>query len=299
MVIWTTRVVSWSNGWGVTCLTRHEPPAILSAPVSADLFTRAAPGGGAAEATQLGFDRDALKLLYTGMLITRRVEPAQAGSEATAIALAAVLGHDDVVSPTERDLGFWLARGHMPSEAVTRPQMVDAGILRASAEVMVGCALAFAVKSEARVAVACLSDSDCAHGAVHEAMNVASTRRLPVVFVIENGQAGTGTFACATLAARGSAYGIPGVVCDGTDILAVYRELRLALERARSGGGPTLLELITLTAQAPVAAEVREAWRALDPVDRMQTLLRDQANLTDEEHAAIEREVDAAVSDAS
>ena len=82
-------------------------------------------------------------------------------------------------------------------------------------------------------------------------MNFAGVRRLPVVFVIDNNQFAYSTpthlnFASSSLAARGPAYGFEGVVVDGTDVLAVYREARAAIERARSGGGPTALELMTL-----------------------------------------------------
>ena len=107
------------------------------------------------------------------------------------------------------------------------------------------------MRGEPRVALGWLGDGSSAHGTAHESMNFAGVRRLPVVFVIDNNQFAYSTpthlnFASSSLAARGPAYGFEGVVVDGTDVLAVYREARAAIERARSGGGPTVLELMTL-----------------------------------------------------
>ena len=117
--------------------------------------------------------------------------------------------------------------------------------------VAVGAALAFQIRREPRVAVAWSGDGAMARGDAHEAMNLAGVRKLPVVFIVDNNQYAYSTpnrleFACEHLADRAAAYGFEGVVVDGCDVLTVYREAHAAIEKARAGGGPTLLELVTL-----------------------------------------------------
>ena len=111
---------------------------------------------------------------------------------------------------------------------------------RRSCPVAVGAALAFRVRGEPRVALGWIGDGSSANGTAHESMNFAGVRRLPVVFVIDNNQFAYSTpthlnFASSSLAARGPAYGFEGVVVDGTDVLAVYREARHG-DRARALG---------------------------------------------------------------
>ena len=93
------------------------------------------------------------------------------------------------------------------------------------------------------------------------------------------------------IADRAAAYGFDGVVVDGTDVLAVYREAKRAIEKARDGGGPTLLECLTLRMEGHavhddafyVPKEMFEQWAAHDPIERYRTWLRDHAGLTDDE----------------
>ena len=120
-----------------------------------------------------------------------------------------------------------------------------------------------------------------ARGDAHEGMNLAGVRRLPVVFVIDNNQWAYSTpahlgYAVEHLADRAAGYGFEGVVVDGTDVLAVYREARRAIEKAREGGGPTLIESVTLrmeghavhddasTCQARCSRSGRDATRSSD-----------------------------------
>src|SRR4029077_12834439 len=170
--------------------------------------------------------------------------------------------------------------------------------------VAVGAALAFRLRGEPRVALGWLGDGSSAHGTAHESMNLAGVRRLPGVLVIDNNQFAYSTptylnFASASLAARGPAYAFEGVVVDGTDVLAVYREARAAIERARSGGGPTALELITLRMEgdavhddaAAVPPEMHARWAEQDPVRRFVAWMRTHAELGDDELAALEQGV--------
>jgi pyruvate dehydrogenase E1 component alpha subunit len=166
--------------------------------------------------------------------------------------------------------------------------------------VAVGCALAFRIREEKRVAVGWLGEGSAARGDAHEAMNFAGVRRLPVVFVCDNNQWAYSTpthleYATEHIADRAQAYGFEGVVVDGTDVLAVYREARRAIERARAGGGPTLLECLTLRMEGHavhddafyVPKDMFEEWARRDPLERFRGWLRANADLSDEEEAEI------------
>jgi pyruvate dehydrogenase E1 component alpha subunit len=131
-------------------------------------------------------------------------------------------------------------------------------------------------------------------------MNFAGVRRLPVVFICDNNQWAYSTpthleYACETLADRAQAYGFEGVVVDGTDVLAVYRETRRAIEKAREGGGPTLIESQTLRMEGHavhddafyVPKELFERWAERDPIERFRTWLRGNVDMTDDEEDEI------------
>ena len=123
--------------------------------------------------------------------------------------------------------------------------------LPAMIPVITGIALAFQLRREERVAIGWCGDGAAARGDMHESMNLAGVRRLPIVYIIDNNQYAYSTpnrlsFACEHLADRGPAYGFEGIVVDGTDVVTVYREAQRAIEKAREGGGPTIIELITL-----------------------------------------------------
>jgi pyruvate dehydrogenase E1 component alpha subunit len=172
--------------------------------------------------------------------------------------------------------------------------------LPAMLPVAVGCALAFRIREEKRVAVGWFGEGASARGDAHEAMTLAGTRRLPVVFVCDNNQWAYSTpthlgYAIEHLADRAAAYGFEGVVVDGTDVLAVYREAKRAIEKARAGGGPTLIESVTLRMEGHavhddafyVPKELFEEWAKRDPVERFRSWLRDNADLADEEEDEI------------
>ena len=151
--------------------------------------------------------------------------------------------------------------------------------LPAMLPVAVGCALAFRIREEKRVAVGVVRRGLVAQrGDTHEAMNFAGVRQLPVVFVCDNNQWAYSTpthleYAVEHLADRAQAYGFEGVVVDGTDVLAVYHEAKRAIEKAREGGGPTLIECLTLRMEGHavhddafyVPKELFEQWAAARP----------------------------------
>ena len=167
--------------------------------------------------------------------------------------------------------------------------------LPAMLPVAVGCALAFRIREEKRVAVGWFGEGASARGDAHEAMKFAGVRKLPIVFVCDNNQWAYSTpthleYAVEHLADRAQAYGFEGVVVDGTDVLAVYREAKRAIEKARAGGGPTLLECLTLRMEGHavhddafyVPKELFEQWAERDPVERFRTWLRENADMTDD-----------------
>jgi pyruvate dehydrogenase E1 component alpha subunit len=177
--------------------------------------------------------------------------------------------------------------------------------------VAVGCALAFRLREEKRVAVGWFGEGASARGDAHEAMNFAGVRRLPVVFVCDNNQWAYSTpthleYACEYVADRAKAYGFDGVVVDGTDVLAVYREAKTAVDKAREGGGPTLIECLTLRMEGHavhddasyVPKEMFEEWAKRDPIERFRTWLRENADFSDEEEDEIRAEVKKLLNDA-
>jgi len=187
---------------------------------------------------------------------------------------------------------------HMADEKLGLISMVSH--LPAMLPVAVGCALAFRIRNEPRVSVGWFGDGSSARGDTHESMNFAGVRKLPVVFICDNNQWAYSTpnhleYACEHLADRAAAYGFEGVVVDGTDAVAVYREARRAIEKARQGGGPTLIESVTLRLEGHavhddasyVPKELFAEWADRDPVERFRAWLRDQVAMTADEDEAI------------
>src|SRR5205085_2510487 len=250
-----------------------------------------------------------------------------AGNEPAAVGVATAMRPEDVGTPLHRDMGVHITRGVEPWRIfanymgrVDGPakgrdgnvHMADARLgliamvshLPAMLPVAVGCALAFRIREEKRVAVAWFGEGASARGDTHEGMTLAGVRKLPVVFVCDNNQWAYSTpthleFATEHVADRAQAYGFEGIVVDGTDVLAVYREAKRAIEKARAGGGPTLLECLTLRMEGHavhddafyVPKQMFEEWAKSDPIERFRTWLRDNANMTDEEEDEVGGEV--------
>ena len=225
----------------------------------------AEPSGSLQEVREWGLDREDLLQIYRNMLVTRGVEErghilyrqgkipgsfyTGRGNEASAVGVASAMGPDDVGTPLHRDMGVHITRGVEPwrifaqymgrADGPTRGKdgnvhMADARLgllamvshLPAMLPVAVGCALAFRIREEQRVAVAWYGEGASARGDTHEGMNFAGVRRLPVVFICDNNQWAYSTpthleYAVEHLADRAAAYGFDGVVVDGTDVLAV------------------------------------------------------------------------------
>jgi pyruvate dehydrogenase E1 component alpha subunit len=152
-----------------------------------------------------------------------------------------------------------------------------------------GAAMALKVRGEKRCVLTFIGDGGTSEGAFYEAINLAGARSLPVVFVIVNNKYAisvpiTSQTSCATLAQKAIAAGIPGVQCDGNDVIGVRHLVSQALAIARNGGGPTLIEAITYrlsdhttaddASRYRPAEEVKNAWK-VEPLIRFRKYLTD------------------------
>lgn len=259
----------------------------------------------------------------------------EAGAVGTAYALrrrADATG--DVIAPAIRDLGAMLMMGAAPAD-VMKQYMARAGgptggretnvhfsdydrgfvglisHLGVMVEVMAGVALSFKVRGQDRVALAYAGDGMTSTGGFHEGFNLAAAQRLPLVVVVEsNGYAySTPTrmqSAVESFTDKAEGYGVRGESVDGNDVVATYEAARRAVDHARSGRGPTLLELMTYRrkghaehdAQSYLPDGELEAWEARDPVTLFETRLLSEDGATEADLDAIrgrvEREVESA-----
>jgi TPP-dependent pyruvate/acetoin dehydrogenase alpha subunit len=195
------------------------------------------------------------------------------GQEAVPAGVCAALREDDYITSTHRGHGHVIAKGlsfdRMMAELYGRTtgyckgkggsmHIADFsqgvlganGIVGAGIPIATGAALSAQMRRSGQVVVAFFGDGATSQGAFHEAANLAAVWNLPVVYVCENNLYAVSTpvsrqMRVNSVAQRAAAYGFPGVTVDGNDPLAVYEAARAAVERARSGGGPTLLECRT------------------------------------------------------
>ncbi|PIW20016.1 MAG: hypothetical protein COW34_02840 [Armatimonadetes bacterium CG17_big_fil_post_rev_8_21_14_2_50_66_6] len=175
-----------------------------------------------------------------------------------------------------------------------------------------GMALGFKLQKTGQVVCCFMGDGAVNEGAFHEGVNMAAIWDLPVVFICENNKYGASTpveqvVKLEKLADRAHGYGIPGVTVDGMDVLAVHEAIAPAVERARSGGGPTFVECETYRFIGHSRSDTRgyrsreeEAeWKARDPIARLAAQLKESEQATDEAltaiAAAVEEELEQAV----
>jgi TPP-dependent pyruvate/acetoin dehydrogenase alpha subunit len=310
----------------------------------------AEPVSSLSEIKEVGLDREDLLGVFRHLVLTRGIEErghilyrqgkipgsfyTGRGNEAAAVGVATAMGAEDVGTPLHRDMGVHVVRGVEPwrifaqymgkEDGPTKGKdgnvhMADSRLgliamvshLPAMLPVAVGCALAFRIREEKRVAVGWFGEGAAARGDCHEAMNLAGVRRLPVVFICDNNQWAYSTpthleYASEHVADRAEAYGFDGIVIDGTDVLAVYRETKKAIEKAREGGGPTLLELLSLRMEGHavhddasyVPREMLEEWAKRDPLERFRSWLRENADFSDDEEDEIRGEIKKLLNDA-
>lgn len=191
----------------------------------------------------------------------------------------------------------------------------ESGILASALPVAVGAALGSRMKGNDRVVVAFFGDGASNEGACHEAMNLASIWKLPVIFLCENNQYAVttnfkDTVAVENISDRASAYNMPGILVDGQDVIAVNETVREAVARGRSGAGPSLVEARTYRYEEhsegmnrilrePYRSEEEVAyWKSRDPIALHSKLLVEQGIASQEEVDSVQAEVKSAIEEA-
>jgi TPP-dependent pyruvate/acetoin dehydrogenase alpha subunit len=258
------------------------------------------------------------------------------GEEAVASGVCAHLGLEDVVFSTHRGHGHALSKGVTPRELIAellgrvtgcshgrggsmhlfKPEtgmFGSSGIVGPSITLAAGAAYTFKLLKQERISVAFFGDGAVNNSSFHEGINLATAWNLPVVFVCENNLYATEIpFAATTknprVADRAQVYGLPGMAVDGNDIIAVYQAAGEAVRRARSGGGPTLLECHTYRTRAH-AEGMREAgyrtqeeiatWKARCPIKTFEDRLLAEQAVTQTELDQIGAEVKVLIEDAT
>jgi 2-oxoisovalerate dehydrogenase E1 component alpha subunit len=255
------------------------------------------------------------------------------GEEAIAVAAAAALDRDDMHFPTYRQQGLLIARGYPLTDMMCQiysnrgdklkgrqlPIMYSdkahgffsiSGNLATQFPQAVGWAMAAAIKGDSRICMGWVGDGATAEGDFHSAMTFAAVYNAPVVLAVVNNQWAISSFSGiagaerATFAQRAVGYGIASLRVDGNDALAVYAAVQWAAERARSNGGPTLIEFFTYRAEGHSTSDdpsgyrpmnEAKAWPLGDPIERLKAHMLAIGEWDEERHAAMTAECDAAV----
>ena len=282
-----------------------------------------------------------LKEMFRGMLYARRVDerllklqrqgrigtfPQSTGHEAISLGSAMNINLDDWHVPAYRELAGFLYRGWslegiliywMGYEEGARPPegVNDTPIAVPIASQLLhaaGLGMAANIDGDKKVVMTYFGDGASSEGDCHEALNFASVFQAPVVFVCLNNQYAISVplskqMNCQTIVQKAVAYGMPGIKVDGNDILAVYQASKEAVERARNGGGPTLIECLTYrytphtTADDPSRyrdeAETQR-WIAKEPLIRFEKYLKEKGVLSDAEIKVIDDEIEQVINEA-
>lgn len=234
------------------------------------------------------------------------------GQEAIAVGSCIDLRPDDVVCPSHRDMGAFLIRGmelrtvlaqymgrktgatrgkdgNMHMGDLSKGLIAFVSMLGDNVPVAAGIGLSFKMRGQDRVALCFFGDGATSRGDWHEGVNIASVLKAPVVFVCNNNQYAYSTplerqMAVENVADRAEAYGMPGEIVDGNDILAVWDAANRAIQNARAGEGPALIECKTfrMTGHSAhddagyVPPELFEYWEERDPIRRFERVLLDR-----------------------
>lgn len=257
------------------------------------------------------------------------------GQEAIAVGVALALEERDYIVPTHRNLGVWTTR-KVPLRPLFCQLMGRAGgytkgrdrtfhfglpqerivgmISHVGAMLPVACGLGFAAqyRDEDCVTAVFVGDGASREGDFHEAMNLAACWKLPVIFVLENNGYGLSTptseaMAVEHLADAAAGYGMAGERVDGNDFMEVYRSVTAAARLARTGGGPTLLEMKTFRVRGHeeasgvkyVPPELIEEWMSRDPVERFRAAMLEEEIMSREQIEAVQTRLEAEVDDAA
>ena len=213
-----------------------------------------------------------VKFLFLEGIMPGTIHQCQ-GQEATAVGVCSALNNDDVITSTHRPHGHCIAKGmpindmmaelfgkttgcckgkggSMHMGDLSRGIVPAIAIVGGGIPVATGCALAFKMRGENRVAACFMGDGATNEGVFHESLTMGAIWKLPVIYVIENNLYGASTPVgmvnmVKNLSEKARTYGMPGLTIDGNDPLAVHEAAKGAAERARNGEGPSLLELLT------------------------------------------------------
>jgi TPP-dependent pyruvate/acetoin dehydrogenase alpha subunit len=258
-----------------------------------------------------------------------------AGEEAIAAGVCGALGDNDYVTSTHRGHGHSIAKGvdlnammaeifgksagvcrgkggSMHIADVGKGMLGANGIVGAGIPLAIGAALSAKVRKTGGVAIAFFGDGASNQGAFHESVNIASILKLPVIFVIENNGYGEATpveyhVNIRDLAVRAASYGVPGVIADGMDFFDVFEKASTAIERAKRGEGPTLIECKTyryfghyvgdpLTYRTKEETEKVRASR--DPIDGFEKRVVSEGKVSASELRAVDDQVSKAIAEA-
>jgi len=258
------------------------------------------------------------------------------GEEAVSIGQGLAFDDRDMLFPSYRNQGLYILRGtglvDMMCQCLSNSrdmckgrqmpvfyQNKDKNLFTISGNLAtqyphaVGWAMGAAIKGERNVAASWVGDGSTAEADFHYALTFAAVYNAPVILNVTNNQWAISTFQGFAggerrpFAARGLGLGMPGIRVDGNDLLATYAVTRWATERARAGGGPTLIELVTYrggahsTSDDPSRYRPRDEWKAFplgDPIERLQHHLIRLGHWTEKDQSNLEEEMKATVSDA-
>ncbi len=240
------------------------------------------------------------------------------GQEAIPAGTCEHLRKDDVISPIHRDLGAFLIKGMEPGILMAQILGKQAGpskgkdsflhigskelgiipptsILASTIPIAAGVAFAFKARGVDSVAVSFFGEGGSNRGDFHEGLNFAGIHKLPLVLICENNQYAYSTpiakgMAICCVSHRAESYGFEGVQIDGNDVFAVHDAMEAAVDKARGGGGPTLIECMTYRMKGhsehdeakyqPI--QEREEWEKRDPITRYRAFLTEKGLLTEE-----------------
>jgi pyruvate dehydrogenase E1 component alpha subunit len=253
------------------------------------------------------------------------------GMEASAVGAIAALRPDDLVLSTHRGHGHCIAKGadlnlmmaeFMGKEAgycrgrggsmhiadVAGGNLGANGVVGGGLATAMGVGLGLKLQGRDQVCLCFFGDGAANLGPFHESLNMAAIWTLPVVFVCENNQYAMSfsvkrAFAIERISDRAAAYGMPGVTTDGNDLLAVYEAVSQAVEWARAGQGPSLVENVTYRWRGHSKSDANryrtreeiEEWKTRCPIKRFRTLLVEEGTLTEEQAGQVEADARAAI----
>ncbi|HEU5099459.1 MAG TPA: thiamine pyrophosphate-dependent dehydrogenase E1 component subunit alpha [Roseiflexaceae bacterium] len=275
------------------------------------------------------FEEQAEQLYIRGMI--HGTMHLSIGQEASAVGACAALQPDDYILSTHRGHGHCIAKGarielmmaefmgketgycrgrggSMHIADVEGGNLGANGIVAGGIPIATGVGLSLKMRRDSRVCLTFFGDGAANEGAFHEALNMAAIWTLPVVFFCENNTYAmsmhvTRAFPIVNIAERAAAYGFSGVTVDGNDLFAVYAAAKEAVDRARSGGGPTLIEAKTYRWRGHSKSDRNlyrtqqeiDEWKTRDPITRLQRRLLELELIDEPEIAAIQAEAQAAI----